>query len=332
MRTQVFITIDTEFSIGGAFSAPTTKQPIGAQNVLGDVQGRSQALGFMLETFRAHRISATFFTETLQTAYFGDEPMGQLARRIAGEGHDLQLHLHPVWTYFDHPDWRRQLSVVAPNDNLHGRSVEQLSQWMQRGIDTFARWGLPRPVALRTGNLMVDRNVYRAMRQVGLSVASNIGCAVFEPDEAALRLNDGVHQIEGITEIPVLTYGGLRIGRRLERKSLTITGSSAGEATCLLKRAHECGSPAVVLLTHCHEFVKGDRAGALAPNRLNQRRLESLCRFLRDADDRFEVATMHRMSAAGRDRPTAASPLLSVPAHVAMARMMQNKLSDHNVI
>ena len=86
MRTKVFITIDTEFSIGGAFVDPLNNGPIGAQNVLCEVHGRSEGLGFMLETFRAHGIRATFFTEAQQTAFFGDRPMGELVQRIAAAG------------------------------------------------------------------------------------------------------------------------------------------------------------------------------------------------------------------------------------------------------
>ena len=145
MRTKVFLTIDTEFSIGGAFQAPLAVQPIGAQNVLGMVEDRSEGLGRMLETFGEHGLCATFFAETMQTAYFGDEPMGQLVKRIGAAGHDVQLHLHPVWSYFDHPQWQGRLAEVEPNDDLHGRTVEQLVQWMQRGIDTFPALGFACP-------------------------------------------------------------------------------------------------------------------------------------------------------------------------------------------
>ena len=51
MKTKVFITIDTEFSIGGAFEAPLTVKPIGSQNVWCEAGGKSQGLGFMLDTF-----------------------------------------------------------------------------------------------------------------------------------------------------------------------------------------------------------------------------------------------------------------------------------------
>src|SRR5204863_149780 len=149
MRTKVFITIDTEFSIGGSFEDPLNKRPIGAQNVLCEVKHRSEGLGFLLETFKAHEIPATFFIEALQTEVFGDQPMGDFAQAIARAGHEVQLHLHPVWTYFERPDWEQHLTLEAPTDSMHGRSIAQLTAWMERGIATFARWGLPAPTALR---------------------------------------------------------------------------------------------------------------------------------------------------------------------------------------
>jgi hypothetical protein len=287
----------------------------------------------MLETFAAHALPATFFVEALQTAYFGDGPMGEVVARIRDAGHDLQLHLHPVWTYFDQPDWRRQLPHRQPNDDLHGRSVEQLAQWMQRGMDAFARWGLPAPVALRTGNLMVDRNVYRAMAKVGLRVGSNVARAVFEPAEPELRFNGGMHLVEGVTELPVLTYADLRLGSRVHRKVLTITGSSLAETRCLLDRAHASGAPCVVLLTHCHEFVKGDmRSPSLAPDRVNQRRLDGVCGHLRDNPGRFEVTTMGRMAALVPETRPSPFPLIEVPASLALLRLVQNKLNERNLI
>ena len=332
MKTKVFLTIDTEFSIGGAFLAPQTVQPLGAQNVLCESGGRSEGLGYMLDTFAANRLRATFFVEALQTAYFGDAPMGEIVQRIGAAGHDMQLHLHPVWTYFDHPHWQKRLLNVQPNDDLHGRSVEQLVAWMRCGIDTFVRWGLPAPVALRTGNLMVDRNVYRAMAQVGLKVASNIARAVFEPAEPQLRLNAGIHHIEGVVELPVLTYSDMKIGAHTHRKVFTITGSSLAEGRCLLDRAHAGGAPSVVLLTHCHEFVKGNMRASLLPDRVNQRRLDALCRYLRDNTDRFEVTTMDRMATWPEDTRPSSDPLLGVPGRLAVMRLVQNKLNELDLI
>jgi peptidoglycan/xylan/chitin deacetylase (PgdA/CDA1 family) len=332
MKTRVFITIDTEFSIGGALAPGRAVDPLGVQNVLCEIAGRSEGLGFMLDTFGAHGVKASFFVETLQTAFFGDEPMGHLVRRIAAAGHDLQLHLHPVWTYFDRPDWRQRLAIEPPNDNLHGQSVERLVGLIQRGLDTFERWQQPRPVALRTGNLMVDRNVYLAMAQAGLAVASNVARAVFEPAEQALQFNAGIRLIEGVQELPVLTYADVQLGARTHRKALTVTGSSFAETRHLLEAAAAAEVPSVVLLTHCHEFVKGDMRGELQADRVNQRRLESVCAYLASHTDRFEVCTMQQMAHAPGAAPSTHDPLLAVPLPLALLRAAQNKLNELNLL
>jgi peptidoglycan/xylan/chitin deacetylase (PgdA/CDA1 family) len=332
MRTRVLITVDTEFSIGGAFDPPYgSVEPIGSQNVLCIVEGVSEGLGFVLDTLSKHAAPATFFVETMQTAFFGDQPMGDVGRRIASQGHDVQLHLHPVWTYFDKPDWRRRLVNEPPSDDFCGQSIDVVTSWIERGLQTFARWGIARPIAMRTGNLRVDSNVYHAMSKMQMKVASNIGRGMFEPADPALRCNGGIHRIEGIIELPVLTYVGLGVGKWTKLKSLTITGSSSEEMIYLLNRAHAERYPAVVVLTHCHEFVKGDVREGIRANRITQSRLRSLCDFLVAENRRFDVTTMAAMTDTPIHTAIEVDPLLKVPTILALRRIAQNVLTDYNV-
>ncbi len=69
---EVCITVDTEFSIGGNFRNPELA-PIAEPIVLGAISGKENGLGFILESLAEFEIRATFFVETLQTAYFGDD-------------------------------------------------------------------------------------------------------------------------------------------------------------------------------------------------------------------------------------------------------------------
>ncbi len=74
LRTRVCITIDTEFSIGGAFF-DAARRPIAEPLVWRNVDGRSEGLGFMLETLRKNRVRADFFVETVQHCYFKNDPI-----------------------------------------------------------------------------------------------------------------------------------------------------------------------------------------------------------------------------------------------------------------
>lgn len=316
MRTQVCITIDTEFSIGGAFADPAARRPIGIANV-------EQGLDFLLETFRRYRTSATWFVETANIHWFGDGEMGRVVERIVADGQDVQLHLHPCWEAFRDPQWREAVRAAPPCDDCASRSEGELAELIGEGLDALARMGAPRPIALRTGNLSAGRSVYRAMRACGLAVASNVGLALSRPGEPELQLRGGRHRIEGVLEAPVLTYGP---GDRL----FTTTGCSWGETEALLRQARLQGVETLVLLTHPFEFMKGDRLDPARQrrNRINRKRMERLGAYLAEHADEFEAVSFARAAPGWLAAPDVPAPRLTAPLPRVLARMIENKAND----
>lgn len=329
--TEVVITIDTEFSAGGAFEDLTgTRRPVGEPNVTGPVGGKDQGLGFMLDTFARHDVPATFFVETLQTRHFGPEPMGALARRIHEAGHDVQMHLHPLWLAFDGEYIARDMTPWPPDDDCSGRSFDELVAIMEHGINVFATWGLPRPVALRTGNLAVDRNVYRAQAKAGLPLASNIGVYVYKPEDRSLQLNGGRHRIEGVLELPVLCFNDLDVGRLRHQRILQVASAGWQEQRAVLERARAHGVETVVVLTHPFEFFKrGDpQCRDLRPNRVNQARLNELCAYVQANPSSFRFTTFGSAKERWLAEADLPSPDLTVPPAPVVARIVNNKLNE----
>ncbi|HEX8642818.1 MAG TPA: hypothetical protein VF702_02765 [Allosphingosinicella sp.] len=323
MRTQICITIDTEFSIGGAFADPARRRPIGTDNVTCKVNGREQGLGFLLDLFSRHNATCTYFVETANAHWFDEREMGAIVERIIAAGHDVQLHLHPCWTAFQDSDWRETVRRGPPNDDCDALAEDELAGLIRAGVARLERMGAPRPIALRTGNLRASRSVYRAMRAAGLEVASNVGLALCRPDEPDLRLRGGRHRIEGVLEVPVLTYGP---GERL----FTTTACSAGETEALLRQARRQGVPTIVLLTHPFEFIKGDRLDPARQrrNRVNQRRMERLCTFIAEHPDEFEAVSFGQAAAGWLAAADVPEPALSVPLPSMLRRMIENKAND----
>lgn len=332
MKTQVCITVDTEFSIAGAFSEPDLRQPVSKQNVLCELDGRSHGLGFILETLARQNIPATFFVEALNSNYFGDEPMRDIAHRILQAGHDVQLHLHPCWTYFRNPRWRDHLLESPPNDYMTRRSETEIAGLIAEGLATFERWNIPRPVALRTGGLNVNEAVYLAMRSMKLPIASNVGLAVYRPENQGLHFYSGVHRVNDVLEIPVLTYLRFRIGGWVNEKTLTITGTSWRELESLLWSAHHAQVSPVIILTHPHEFIKSSpQDPASTPrrvNRLNQDRFERLCSFLYQKREIFETVTFKSSSAGWQQISNCANERLDVSPVLAARGLLENRLND----
>jgi peptidoglycan/xylan/chitin deacetylase (PgdA/CDA1 family) len=316
---DVCITIDTEFSIGGAFDDPCLA-PVADPVVCCPAGGREHGLAFLLEVFERFGLKATFFVEALNAAWFGPDAMGSHARLIHARGHDVQLHLHPCWLHFRRPDWRSDLSAAAINDSCSGRAPAELAEMLEYGLRVFAEWGLPRPIALRTGNLQVDSTVHAVMAEFGLTLSSSVGLAHRQPEEKALRLTGGIRRFGPVAEVPVLSFG---------QRLFTIAGTGEAEARAVLVQARAKGASPVVVLTHPFEFVKvgDDQFTRLRPNRITQRRLRALAAFLAAHPSDFRVTTF-RDAAERWLKGEVAAPDLSAPLLPGVARMLTNGLND----
>lgn len=336
MKTRVCFTIDTEFSIGGAFAAPYDARPVGEAAVWCPVDGRSEGLGFLLDTFAAHGVQATFFVEALHRSYFSLQnldPMRPAVDAIRAAGHDLQLHLHPCWTVFEQEDWPGVVGRQPRQDDFAGRPLASSIELIRRGQAQFADWGLPPPQVLRTGSLQHDRNTYRAIAACGLRAASNIGLGIYRSGDPDFDLYAGAHTIEGIVEFPVLSYVDVRLGARERLKSLTVTGSNVTETIALLEAAHASGLDAVVVLTHPFEYIRDYDAqfrGARTHAR-NQRKLAALCAHVREHSGRFGFATLSELLKTHDPRMPARNPRLRAPQHLALGRLLGNRLHDAGV-
>ncbi|MCE3261610.1 MAG: polysaccharide deacetylase family protein [Pseudoduganella sp.] len=298
MRTRVCLTIDTEFSIAGAFR-DASRRPVGTPLVWCEVDGRSEGLGFLLDQFQRHQLPATFFVEALQRHYFSDDPMAAIARRIAADGHEVQLHVHPCWSVFRHADWPQRVRAQPRQDDFFGRAEDDSVALIGQAQATFADWGMAPPTVFRSGSLQHDATLYRALARCGIPYSSSIGLAIFDSGDSDLQLYSGMHERSGVRECPVLTFQDWRLGRRRHLKTLTIAGTSFAETRTLLEQAYAAQVPLVVLLTHPFEYVQRDGdAGAVRRHAVNQQRLALLCAWLDAERARFDTCGMGAAAAA----------------------------------
>lgn len=324
--TQICITIDTEFSIAGHFDDPEQYKPIAEPMVYGRVNGREEALGFLLETFNRYQIRATFFVECANYFYFGDEPMQTVVHRLQAATQDIQLHIHPVWLSFNQ---NPEFGLFPRHDDCSGREFDELKRAFAACIGIFERWVGHRPLAIRTGSMRVDETVYRVMQDLGVPLGSNIAMGIFPPQAPQLRHDSGRHNIHGVMELPIFTYQDSAFAGRKHMKSLQITSCSWPEMKYILWQARKLGIENIVVLTHPSEFIKKSdfQYRRLIRNRINQRRLEQLCAFIGAHPDEFVAADF-----SGHQREWRTSELkqetLAIPSIFAVGRKLHNKLND----
>lgn len=328
MRTRVCITVDTEFSIAGAF-ADQQRVPVADQIVWCNVDGSSEGLGFMLNCLSKYRIPATFFVETLQRHYFRHDPMRDVARILHDKGHDVQLHSHPCWALFKHEDWFTRARAMRNKDSFFGRAEDETVALIEQGLDTFRDWGVPAPTVFRSGNVHHDRSLYRALARTGIPYSSSIALAVFNSGDPALQLYSGQHRFDGVTELPILTFQDFKVGARPHLKSLTIAGTGTHEMRNLLDQAHAAGIPLVTILTHPFEYVQTRDTTLRYVKRhgVNQQRLDKLCSYLACNGDRFEAVGMGQAAAAVHAIDSGNILLASKPWHY-LPRMLTQVAYD----
>ena len=330
MSVQVTVTIDVEFTIGGAFADPVGSLPVGAQSVECKVGGEGAGLDFILETLEAHGLRGVFFVEALNTCFFGDEPMGTIARKIHARGHDVQFHAHPCWTAFLDAGWRTWVKDARPCDSFAALDNAEIARILEIGMDVFSRWKLPRPCAFRAGNLQVDMRIYPLLEKLGIPIASNVGLGIFQPDDAQLCLSGGRHWIGRTLEIPVSSYVDVRLPGIRRWKTFTVIGTGAWEARQWLQNAAKSGVGPLVVLTHATEFVhrQGDDYSRLHRNETARSRLQSLCGFLAKHPREFEVVTFTDSANAWKAQPATANPQWRVPALARVMRLVENGASS----
>ncbi len=324
--TQICISIDTEFSIAGHFERPGEYQPVAEPVVYGTVNGKEEALGFLLETFDRYNIVASFFVECANYYYFGDQPMKNVVDRLKAAGQDIQLHVHPIWL---HLNTDPELGAFPRHDDCSGQEFDELKRVFSACIAVFKRWVGQPPLAIRTGSLRADENVYRVMHELGIVMSSNVALGVFQPKEPLLCHDSGRHRIYGVMEIPVFSYQDSNFAGKAHKKSLQITSCSWPEMKYLLWKARNSGVEQIVILTHPFEYIKKSdfRYRKLTKNRVNQRRLQNLCEFINQYPQDFAAADF-----SSQYRNWLNSELdqkaIAIPAFYAIGRKLHNRLND----
>jgi hypothetical protein len=324
---QVAITVDVEFTIGGAFGDPIHKKPVGAPSVECRIGEEGAGLDFILATLESNGLRGVFFVEALNTCYFGDEPMGSIARRIRDRGHDVQLHAHPCWTAFLDTNWQTRVASAPQCDSCADLTTPEIERVLDLGLGAFARWGLPAPIAFRAGNLQADRRIYAMLARRGVPLSSNVGLGTYQPREPQLCLSGGRHRIDGTLEIPVSSYMDVRLPGMRRWKTFTVIGTGAMEAREWLRGAAGMDIGPVVILTHPSEFVQHDRDDYtnLRHNDLARNRLRGLCEFLSRHPDKFEVVTFAEQVSGWTGQGGTTNPCWSASAFSRALRVVENK-------
>jgi len=248
--------------------------------------GRSPAGDYALpktvELLDRFGLKGVFFVEPLFSARFGRQWLARMVEIIAASGHDVQLHLHPEWT-----DEIRPALIAAcqtKRQHLTYYTLDEQTALIRSGRALLEAETGTTVSAFRAGSFAANADTYRALAANDLCVDSSLNACY---DHSAGTLGDlraftDVRVIEGVRSYPVTVMRD-GIGRL---RPAQINGCSHAELSSALHDAWRRGVRHFVIVSHNFEMLK---PGTSEPDWIVVKRFESLCRFLAEHSDRFEV-------------------------------------------
>jgi hypothetical protein len=284
--THIFLTVDVECSVGGAFSHPDRK-PVGPERVIYGKNGKeSYGLPLLIDILKSNGLSATFFVEVFCSHYFGEEAMAEVCRYLLSRDQDVQLHVHPCWLRFKGGN-------KTYLDQLSSYTLEEQVRMIAEGKGLLEKWIPHPPIAFRAGNYDANNAMLRALKEnhIHLDTSYNLAHPIERPDFGA-PIND-LAPGEGVVELPVTSFKEIDCGSLVRLKPLEINAVSLKEMKKVIRELKERGTRTVVLNVHPFNFFKrsNNQFTKIWPDKIVIHRFKKLCAFLRSLPEGYKIST-----------------------------------------
>lgn len=271
--TQVYITIDTEYSSGMVrdYSQASRRENF-ARSISCDTPEGQAGITHKLELFERHGINAVFFVDPMPALVWGVAAIEDIVAPILEAGQDVQLHCHTEWLGMAGD--KNPLPSKRVGSDLFEFSRDEQHQILEYARDTLIAAGAPAPIAFRAGNYGANDDTLLALGDLGIQYDSSHCPAL--PDECRISLGPNDRKPlyhKRILEVPIGSIASLRGGQRHAQ----ITALTLREMIDAIRHARNTGRAEFTLVTHSFELINRQTQ---AVNHIVRRRFEGLCRTL----------------------------------------------------
>ena len=285
-KMRVYITVDTETSLGGAWRNPEWGPLPLDITVFGRQGTRCWGIPLMMDILEESGLRATFFVEVFCAYLLGHDAVASVFDAIRNRGHDAQLHLHPVQRFYrdflaGKPRRERDLMFELP--------ASEQQDLIGEGVELFRELSGAAPVAYRAGCYGASEMTLQALRQNGIPIDSSYNAAYLG---ASCGFQTGPLNapavVEGVHEFPVTVF---QSPWARGYKPLEISAVSVNEILTTLQHLKSSGCRDAVLVLHSFSLIKGRgiRCGPWGPDRIVIHRLRRLCKALAKLKAEIEV-------------------------------------------
>ena len=242
-RTLLLLGVDTEASMVGL--RPLAPEAM----VYGRVGGGVWGIERIMDACEAHGVRATFFVDALEALHYGDDEVRRWCATALERGHDVQLHVHPIW-----------LGGAFVHKPLTRYGYDRQREALARAAERLERLSGSAPRVHRSGGLWANADTLRAVGSAGMAVDASVA-----PGYHAYALGGGVavptvpRRLGGVAEVPVTSFAQVRLGPWALPRNFDINADSPAELRFVVDRAAAAGAAAISLLMHSFSFIGRNR-------------------------------------------------------------------------
>jgi hypothetical protein len=279
-KTLVLIGVDTEASMAGLRPLPMEAM------VYGRLEGGVYGIERIMDVCEALAVHATFFVDVLEALHYGDDAWRAVCGTVLERGHDVQLHVHPIWLGGEFTE-----KALAQYDLARQREA------VQRAVAKFHELTDSDPLAHRAGGLWANADTLRAVADASIPLDASVAPGYHDYDLGpGLSAPNVPRALGSVVEVPVTTFAQLRFCGWQLRRNVDINADSLAELRCVLDRAVAGGVTAVSLLMHSFSFI-GRNADSTRfwPEPGEIRKFESFLEHVAARDD-VEVVTFREFA------------------------------------
>jgi len=327
-KVNVFITVDTEHSMGGAHLNPKLKPVGSSRRIWGKIGNQSYGIPLIMDIAEKYGLFITFFLEVCSSKYFGEQDVAHICQYIISRGHDVQLHLHPLFLHFIKPVSKNLINKAR---FLHYYNIEKQCSIIRDGKQILMRNGAPPPIAFRAGSYGANRDTLRALKLNNFLLDSSFNRRYMSshsklPD---LDIND-VFGLEGVWELPITNFIEFPMLKGGRPKPLDINGVSFKEIKKVLENAYDIGQPNIMIIMHSFSFIQplDIQYRRVRLRRRVIRRFENLCRYLAMNTEKYKVKVLGKVGAKDLEKMEsfAKHRLFEMPASFSILRLFEQIL------
>jgi hypothetical protein len=288
-KLRVYITVDTETSMGGAWTNPAYSPLPVSGPIFGEYRAKYYGIPLIMDILEESGLRGTFFTEVFCGHLVGHDQVEKVLRAIMDRGHDAQLHLHPIYHFY------RKALAGGPRreiDLMFKLSESEQHDLIGEGVALFRKLSGVSPRAYRAGCYGGSETTLRVLKSHGIEIDSSYNLAYLNLTCGfKIPFLNSPAMIEGIREFPVTVF---RVPGSPGYKPLEISAVSVAEMLGTIRHLRHVGCRDVVMVLHSFSLLKnqGIRYERCRPDNIVIRRFRKLCAALASLGDEIEVTTL----------------------------------------